>query len=68
MFNGENGGSFFGNGFNIVMVGDVNGDGFVDVIFGGSLVGGVFIFGNSIKDLFDVVLGIDDLIILVENV
>ncbi|MGI0482360.1 beta strand repeat-containing protein, partial [Geminocystis sp. CENA526] len=56
-----------GNGNNVVMLGDVNGDGFADVLSGGSDSGGILIFGNSTTNLVDASVGSDDIIITVSN-
>ncbi|WP_017292842.1 beta strand repeat-containing protein [Geminocystis herdmanii] len=58
---------FTGNGNNVVMLGDVNGDGFADVVSGGSYSAGVLIFGNSTTNLVDASVGSDDIIITVSN-
>ncbi|MGI0483444.1 Calx-beta domain-containing protein, partial [Geminocystis sp. CENA526] len=58
---------FTGNGNNVVMLGDVNGDGFADVLSGGSYSAGVLIFGNSTTNLVDASVGSDDIIITVSN-
>ncbi|QHU99213.1 hypothetical protein BWK47_03125 [Synechocystis sp. CACIAM 05] len=65
--NGTNGGSLLGNGRNVVVLGDVNGDGFADALSGGSTAGGVVVFGNSTKDLLDAALGTGDLLVSVNN-
>jgi uncharacterized repeat protein (TIGR02059 family) len=56
-----------GNGQNVVMLGDINGDGFADVLSGGSQYGAVIIFGNSTKDLLDAAVGTNDLIVTVQG-
>ncbi len=40
-----------GNGSNVVMLGDINGDGFADLASGGSPDGLLIVFGNSTKNL-----------------
>lgn len=56
-----------GNGNDVVMLGDINGDGFADVLSGGSQYGAVIIFGNSTKDLLDEAAGTNDLIVTVQG-
>ncbi|WP_228016687.1 SwmB domain-containing protein [Synechocystis sp. LEGE 06083] len=67
LLNSETAGSLFGNGRNVVMLGDINGDGFADVLSGGSSAGGVVVFGNSTKDLLDAAVGTDDLLISIDG-
>jgi len=54
-------------GRNVVMLGDINGDGFADVLAGGSPYGAVVTFGASTQDLLDAAAGTDELIITVAN-
>lgn len=56
-----------GAGKNVVMLGDINGDGFADVLPGGSPSGAPIIFGASTKDLLDAAMGTDDLLVTVNN-
>ncbi|QHV01360.1 SwmB domain-containing protein [Synechocystis sp. CACIAM 05] len=56
-----------GTGSNVVMVGDINGDGFADVLAGGSPYGAVVTFGASTQDLLDAASGTDQLIISIAN-
>ncbi|WP_017292847.1 Calx-beta domain-containing protein [Geminocystis herdmanii] len=65
--NSVNGGSLVGNGNNVVMLGDINGDGFGDVLSGGSEYGAVIVFGNSTTNLIDAAVGTDDIVITVSN-
>lgn len=52
-----------GTGNNVVMLGDINGDGFDDVLAGGSAFGAIVSFGASTLDLLDAATGSDQLII-----
>ena len=52
-----------GTGRKVVMLGDVNGDGFADTIASGSPYGAILTFGASTQDLLDAATGTDDLII-----
>ncbi|MGI0483008.1 Calx-beta domain-containing protein, partial [Geminocystis sp. CENA526] len=67
LYQGSSNQTLTGNGNNVVMLGDVNGDGFADVLSGGSEKGGVLIFGNSTKNLVDAAVGTDDIVITVSN-
>jgi len=51
-----------GNGKYVVMLGDINGDGFADVLSGGDN-GAIITFGGSTKDLLDASIGSDELIV-----
>ena len=56
-----------GTGSNVVMLGDINGDGFADVLAGGSPYGAVVTFGASTQDLLDAAVGTDELVVTVAN-
>jgi uncharacterized repeat protein (TIGR02059 family) len=52
-----------GAGNEVIMLGDINGDGFADVLAGGNQYGAVITFGASTKDLLDAAVGTDELVI-----
>ena len=52
-----------GAGNEVIMLGDINGDGFADVLAGGNQYGAVITFGASTKDLLDAAVGTNDLIV-----
>jgi len=52
-----------GVGNQVVMLGDVNGDGFADTMAAGSPYGAILTFGASTQDLLDAATGTDELII-----
>ncbi|TRV26625.1 MAG: hypothetical protein EWV88_06060 [Microcystis wesenbergii Mw_MB_S_20031200_S109D] len=52
-----------GAGNEVIMLGDINGDGFADVLAGGNQYGAVITFGNSTEDLLDAAVGTDELVI-----
>ncbi|MBJ7899284.1 MAG: hypothetical protein GC158_05010, partial [Cyanobacteria bacterium RI_101] len=56
-----------GTGSNVVMAGDLNGDGFADVLAGGNPYGAIVTFGASTEDLLDAATGTDELIVSVAN-
>ena len=56
-----------GTGKNVVMLGDVNGDGFADLVSGGSPYGAILTFGASTQNLLDAATGTDALIVTVDN-
>ena len=51
------------NGLNVAVLGDVNGDGYADVLSGGDTAGQLIIFGNSTQDLLDAAADTDDLLV-----
>ncbi|MDT3676517.1 SwmB domain-containing protein [Microcystis wesenbergii] len=58
-----------GAGNDVVMLGDINGDGFADVLAGGTINGNgaVVTFGSSTQNLLDAAAGTDELIINISN-
>jgi len=56
-----------GTGKNVVMLGDINGDGFADIGAGGSTYGAVITFGASTQDLLDGAAGTDELVVTISN-
>ncbi len=59
--------SLSGNGKDVEILGDINGDGFADILSGGSGDGAILVFGGSTKDILDSATGSQDLIITVDD-
>jgi hypothetical protein len=55
------------NGYNVLVLGDVNGDGFADLVSAGSPYGGILVFGQGTSSLIDAATGTDDIVITVAN-
>lgn len=56
-----------GTGNDVVMLGDVNGDGFDDLLAAGSSTGAILAFGASTQDLLDAAAGVNEVVISIAN-
>ncbi|WP_083773557.1 Calx-beta domain-containing protein [Synechococcus sp. W2B2] len=67
LFQNSNNEPLIGTGLEVSILGDVNGDGFADVLSAGSPRGSIITFGKTTQAIIDDATGSDQLIVSVEN-
>lgn len=67
LFQNSNAEPLIGTGLEVSILGDVNGDGFADVLSAGSPNGSIITFGKTTQAVIDDATGSDQLIVSVEN-